>query len=231
MACGMFIGWQITGYNFVADMDVEGQTIARGMEASFVPANKCAPFSKPWNIGPWWMVFAVWNLLLLVPVLGGLQVRLRDMPNHYIIAYISLILFGALNFQDNFNGLSSFLVNIIGLFFATNLSCFKEYITGVPAVSSIVPVLLVLAPGSTCVLQILTLMQIDANVPLSQQQSNQPDIVTYLWLLGVTYSLGMYLALAIWKPILSKRELSPDLLLTVRDKRKREQSIIVNKNH
>jgi hypothetical protein len=94
MACGMLIGWQITGYNFDAEMDVEGQRIARGIEASFVPSDKCAPFSKPWNVGPWWMVFAVWNLLLLVPVLGGLQVRLRDMPSHYIIAYISLLCFG-----------------------------------------------------------------------------------------------------------------------------------------
>jgi hypothetical protein len=55
---------------------------------------------------------------------------------------------GALNFQESLDVLSPFLVNIIGLFFATNLSCFKECITGAPAVSSIVPVLLVLAPGS-----------------------------------------------------------------------------------
>jgi len=74
-------------------------------------------------------------------------------------------------------------------------------------------------------------MEIDANVPMSQQQKGQPDIASYLWLLGVTYSLGMYLALAIWKPILSKRELSADLLSTVRDKCKREYANIANHNH
>jgi hypothetical protein len=74
-------------------------------------------------------------------------------------------------------------------------------------------------------------MKIEANVPMSQQQKSQPDITSYLWLLGVTYSLGMYLALAIWKPILSKRELSADLLSIVRDKCKHEYASIANRNH
>jgi uncharacterized membrane protein YjjP (DUF1212 family) len=229
MACGLLIGWQFTGYNFFANVEIDNNNttilIESGSQASFVPANKCIPFEESWNIGPWWMVFAVWNLALLVPVLGGLQVRVRDMPNHYIIAYITLLLFGALNFQEDCNGLTTFLVNIIGLFVATNLSCLKEFMTGVPAVSSIVPVLLVLAPGSVVVLQVLTLMQIDGNVPIIAEHGTtqgSANIASYLWLLGVTYSLGMYLALAIWKPILLKREMSSDIISIVRDYRKRE---------
>ena len=131
IALGLTIGWQFTGYNLMKDtIDIQG-----GVEASFVPKDKCAPFTQPQNISPWWMVFGVWNLVMLIPVLGGLQVRPRDMLMNYGIAYLSLVLFGALNFAGSEGegvGLNEFLVDIIGLFFATNLSCLREYVTGVP---------------------------------------------------------------------------------------------------
>ena len=75
MASGLTIGWTITGYNLMQDA-AQGN----GVQASFVPQDKCAPFSKPENIGPWWMIFVVWNLVMLIPVLGGLVVHPRDFP-------------------------------------------------------------------------------------------------------------------------------------------------------
>jgi len=150
------------------------------------------------------------------------------MPSHYIVAYVSLVVFGFLNFgvinSVDSVGLSSSLINIIGLFVATNLACLKEFLTGTPAVSTIVPVLLVLAPGSVVVLKVLKVMQIDANVP---GETSDSDIVTYLWLLGVTYSLGMYIALALWKPLLLKRGVSASILEKVKENRRRSSVVVM----
>lgn len=66
MAMGLTIGWQFTGYNLVSD----DPDILAGSQASYVPMNKCPPFTMPQNITPWWMVFCVWNLVMLFPVLG-----------------------------------------------------------------------------------------------------------------------------------------------------------------
>lgn len=199
--------------------------IPAGSAASYVPTLKCVPFADDWNVGPWYVVFCGWNLVMLIPVLGGLQVRPRDMPSHYSIAYVSLIIFAVLNFQDGATGLPNFMVNIIGLFVATNFACFKEYISGAPAVTSIVPVLLVLAPGSEVVIQLLSLMQLSNDV--DTPSGNSIDIASYMWLLGVTYSLGMYIALAIWKPILVGREVKSTKLLDLVKKEARKRASMI----
>lgn len=218
MASGLTIGWQITGYNFKTWYDEQDQfssdansTIPSVASSSYVPTEKCAPFADDWNVGPWYVVFCGWNLVILIPVLGGLQVRPRDMPSHYSIAYVALIIFAVLSFQDGWKGLPNFMVNIIGLFAATNFACLEEYITGAPAVTSIIPVLFVLAPGPVVVLELLSLMQVSNGVDTIS--GNSIDIASYMWLLGVTYSLGMYIALAIWKPILVIREVRSTTLL------------------
>ena len=149
---------------------------------------------------------------MLIPVLGGLQVRVRDMPFQYIIAYLSLMVYGALNFAGPNGGgvgLNEFLVNIIGLFFTTNLCCLLEYTTGRSSIASTIPTLLVLAPGSTAVKDVLLQMQIGAGV---YGASNDSDTVTFLWLLGVSYSLGIHLAMSYWKPFLMKRSVAKDFI-------------------
>ena len=63
--------------------------------------------------------------------LGGLQAKARDFFWIYTTAYVSLLAFGALNFAIPSNSsLSEFIVNLLGMFFATNLVCLREYIQG-----------------------------------------------------------------------------------------------------
>jgi hypothetical protein len=216
MASGLTIGWQFTGYNLFADVVDE-----TGVTASLVPTDKCPPFREEQNVGPWWVVFALINLIMLIPVQAGLQTRPRDMIVQYSIAYVSLILFGAMNFAGPDGGdlgIPSLIVNIIGLFVATNLACLTEYITMVPAVTSIIPVLLVLAPGSVVVLDLLKLIQVDNNV----SGVGNEEVTSKLWMLGVSYALGMYIALALWKPILSKRQISSLNASVMRSYRKKQ---------
>ena len=237
MASGLTIGWQITGRNFIRWYEEDNpfsndanSMIPAGADASYVPTVKCVPFTEDWNVGPnhqWYVVFCGWNLVMLIPVLGGLQVRPRDMPSHYSIAYVSLIIFAVLNFQPGANVLPDFVVNIIGLFVATNFACLKEYISGAPAVTSIVPVLLVLAPGSEVVIQLLSLMQLSNDVDTATPSGNSKDIASYMWLLGVTYSLGMFIALAIWEPILVGREVKSTKLLDLVKKEARHRASMI----
>jgi len=218
LALGLTIGWQFTGYNLMQDENIEG-----GIPASFVPTKECKPFAEDWNVGPWYVVFAGWNLVFLIPTLVGLQVHPRDFLSHATITYVSLLVFGALNFAGQQAtgsiGLSVSLVNIIGMFVAANFGCMYEYLTGMPAVTSIIPVLLTLAPGSPVVLNILALMQVEAGVPDAKLPS--VDAVTYLWLLGVSYALGLYMALALWKPLLVPKEVAPELQELVHSYRRR----------
>jgi hypothetical protein len=113
-------------------------------------------------------------------------------------------------------GLNEFLCNIIGLFVASNLACFREYFTGKVATPSIIPVLLILAPGSVVVLRILLLMQMTGGVP----NDVSTETISYLWLLGVTYSLGMYIAQSYWRPIILRKQVSSSILGWVENARK-----------
>lgn len=57
--------------------------------------------------------------------------KARDFFWIYATAYASLLAFGALNFAiPSDNALSEFIVNLLGMFVATNLVCLREYIQG-----------------------------------------------------------------------------------------------------
>ena len=71
------------------------------------------------------------------------------------------------------------------------------------AIPSIIPVLLLLDPGYLIVLQILRVMQ-EANGVVGDKRT---DVVTHSFLLGVSYSLGMYIALSYCTPVLIKRSI------------------------
>lgn len=212
LAMGLTCGWYIVGYGFMTD---KGDY--QGANASFVPYEKCAPFTKPMNVGPWWVVFSGWNLVLLFPALGGLQVKARDIFWIYATAYASLLAFGALNFAiPSDHALSEFIVNLLGMFVATNLVCLREYIQGDPALPGLIPILLILAPGSSVLIDVLTVMQSSAGV----SGNSSADVVTYLFLLGVSYCLGMYIALSYWRPIIRSGRLGtnfkdPALILSM----------------
>jgi hypothetical protein len=204
LAIGLTIGWQITGYNLMQNEVYDGVT------ASFVPSHTCTdPFSQPQNVGPWWKVYVLWNLPMLVGVMGGLQVRPADVPAQYIVAYVSFLAYAAMIFagpEGNGAGMTEFLVMLITLFLATNLSAMVEFFTGVPAVPSIIPVLLLMTPAEYAVLEFLLVMQESAHV---QGAKTSTDVISYLLLKAVSFSLGMYIALAYWKPILLRKEIAP----------------------
>lgn len=227
IALGLTIGWQFTGYNTVKDQsdipNVVNGTVLEGALASLVPQYMCKPFTEPQNVGPWSLVFGVWYLAMVFVVLCALNVRPRDMPPQFAITYLSMLVYGALNFAGSGGGglgLNQFLNDVIGLFVATNLSCLGEYVTGVPAIPSIIPVLLLLNPGYSVVLHVLAVMMETQGVQL---KGNDPDIVTYLVLLGVSYSLGMYIALSYWKPVLIKRSIDASVLDKAKDVRTENQ--------
>jgi len=128
---------------------------------------------------------------MLVFALVGLKVPVRSMVLPGLIAYLSLFLYMALSRLPWLLSLPR-IVDFLGLFVAGNLASMGEYITGTPSVLSIIPVSLMLAPGSHVVLAALQPVQVAT-------ESVEPfgDLVKQC----VAYASGLVIALQIWKPL------------------------------
>jgi len=185
MGVGLTIGWQLFGQN--AAMST-GQKA--GVTSSLVPSDVCPGFATPV-----YMIFAVYNIPMLFHCFASLNIRLRDMPYAFVVVYPSLLAFISLNVYAE---LPQFVVNALGLFIATHLASLVEYVKGIPVNLSLVPMVIILAPGAPSVESVLASMQVDSNVIGVK--------VTQFWtnlaLQGVSYAFGMCLALEMWRPIL-----------------------------
>ena len=203
IALGLTMGWQFFGRDLakLRGAEIDGTAIGVGAVASLPPSITCAPFSQtPYN---WQTVFFGYNVLMILLATIGLNVRVRCLWEPMLVTYPTLLVYGALNFECKADTcqLPSNLVNFIGLFVGTNLASALQYFTATPAVSNLIPVLLILAPGSGAVLSVVQQLHNTAGDPVTQA-----NFWNELALEGLSYALGMYVGFAIWAPVLRWRD-------------------------
>lgn len=185
---GLTLGWQVFGHN-AAMTEVGG---AHGVKASLVPSEVCAGTGIRWEI-----IFTVINFPMLFHCFASLNMRIADIWKAFVVVYPSLIAFMALVMQGPF---PSFVNDILGLFIATNLACFMEYKTGTPVNVSVIPMIIILAPGAPSVMSILGSMQ-KGYVANNSMQSFWNNLA----LQGVSYAIGLCLALELWRPLVHRK--------------------------
>ena len=188
LAMALLIGWQCFGHDFY-----QGRT-SSSAAASLVPVNMCMfPYS-------WEVVFYGWNIPLLFFAFIGLNMPLCKMAAPGLIAYMSLLLYIVLLEHPSVKGFfPARIIDSIALFATANLAYLYEYCTSSPAILAILPVLLVLAPGSHVVLSILSSVQRSASL------SVMVEPILDLILQGVAYAVGLALAMRLWRPLLHRK--------------------------
>jgi len=184
LGMALLLGWQVSGHNAAL-----AETGTAGAVSSLVPASMSCMFPYGWRL-----IFGVWNIPMLIFAFIGLNIPLRSMLLPGLIGYLSLFLYIALSMLPV--PLPSLIVDCIGLFVAGNLASLGEFMTGTPSVLSIIPVLLMLAPGSHVVLSVLESVQQEQDVDGVNVESFQG-----LMMQGVAYATGLVLALQMWKPL------------------------------
>mmetsp|Transcript_73026 Transcript_73026/g.159692 ORF Transcript_73026/g.159692 Transcript_73026/m.159692 type:complete len:330 (-) Transcript_73026:63-1052(-) len=206
LALGMSLGWQVFGHNAATPYIHK-----RGAIASIPPREACEP--GPNDI-PWLIVFGLYNFPMLFFCLVGLNCRIRAMLGPFGVAYLSLLAYISLR---EWNELPPTIVNIITVFLSGCLGAIYEYVTGTPKQVALIPVVLILAPGAGAVRD--TLGGLHRSVYDDGPNSHMWD---GLVLESGSYAFGLYLAQAIWRPLIRKRsrswareaESSPDLDVT-----------------
>ena len=189
LAMALLIGWQIFGHGFY-----KGET-SSSAAASLVPMENSCMFPYGWKI-----IFGLWNIPLLFFAFIGLNMPLCKMLAPAFIAYISLLLYIVLLEQPEVRGFfPARVIDSIALFVASNLAYFYEFCTSSPAILAILPILLILAPGSHVVLSILASMQRSAKIFVMVEP------ILDLLLQGVAYAVGLTLAMRLWRPLLQRR--------------------------
>lgn len=196
LAAGLTIGWQVFGHNLA----LHHTNVRAGAAASLPPsADNCVAGMS------WVSVFGGYNFPMLFFAFLGLNIRVRDMLGPFSVGYVSLFVFASLIHAKDWNFVSfpMILINIFGMFIGGNLGSLHEYLTGAPSCISIIPVILMLAPGSGAVKSVLDTLQYDLG---------NGNVVASLWgnlvLDGVAYAVGLYLAAMIWRPFIRKRHIA-----------------------
>jgi len=191
---GLTLGWQVFGHN-AASAAVDG---ADGVKASLVPADVCdGSNGGPAFAIPWEIIFTVYNFPMLFHCFASLNIRVMDIWKAFIVVYPSLIAFIAISTHGK---LPSFVVDMLGLFIAGNLASLMEYTTGTPVNLSVVPMIIILAPGAPSVMSILGSMQSGYVEGL-----HVASFWNNLALQGASYAIGLCLALEIWRPLVHRK--------------------------
>ena len=204
MAVCLSIGWQMSGREAVTHLVVPGlnetTVTLSGAQASFVPFSSCVTDSDI----SWRLAFGGYNIILIINICVTLNMRLRKMWGPVAVAYCSLFLFGYLTFGlGGHDTLASCIVNVVVLIVAGTLAVMLELFNGCPSCISVIPVVLILAPGSGA---------IKISLGDMQQLNGVADLSIGIWddlvLESVSYAVGLYVVLELWKaPLRIKRNL------------------------
>lgn len=182
MGLGLTIGWQLFGRNTAVAV-TDGRS---GAIASMVPAEVCF-FTGP----SWEFIFGVLNFPMIFHCFLSLNMRLADMLGGFLVVYPSLFAFMALTQAGTF---PSYVTDAMGMFIAANLGSAVERWNGLPVCISIVPMVIILAPGFPSVQSVLASMQ---KALIKDEQVT--DFWTALALQGAAYAVGLSLALGMWR--------------------------------
>ena len=162
----------------------------------------------------WKFAFGVVNALLIVNMCVAYNMRVRKLLGHFLVGYASLFLYGYLTFAVNDEAtIDSHIVSAITMFTTGFLAGLLELLTGAPSSTSIIPVVLILAPGSTAVRISLKDMQLSGSVTDAVLGLGIWD---NLILQCVSFAVGLFLSLEMLKPALRyKREFRAAIIKTV----------------
>lgn len=200
LVMGLTSGWQLFGYD-AASMFVG----KKGAVASLPPCVAC-----PGDV-PWWMGTGVFNLPLLLFLSVLFNLRACDLGGPVLCGYLSLAAYGFMQHAQDFglHEIPPLICNFLGVFIAGNLGSLHEYLTGTPACLTVLPVVLVYAPGSGAVKSMLVAIHVSMHDLTDQVDSVEALFHANVWgdlvLQGVSYAFGMYCAVVIWRPVIRWR--------------------------
>lgn len=144
LAVGLVLGWQVFGYNFIA-ADPDGPLQPIGVLASLPPSEECN--DTAFKNSHWKLYFGAYNIPVLMIIMVGMNIRLRDMLGPLAISYFALLIYAILTYGGLVN-FPSIVTNILTIFMAGNLASLNEYFTRTPAVVTVLPVVCFLAPAT-----------------------------------------------------------------------------------
>ena len=210
LAVSLNIGWQLTGREAVTSVEdpVTHQIHPlSGAAASFVPFSSCGYTNAQAtdNSVSWQFAWGVYNIILITNICIAFNMRIRKMLGPVLVGYCSLFLYGFLSFGlGGRDTIASYIVNVITLIVAGSLGVLLELFSGYPSCISIIPVVLILAPGSSSVRISLGDMQYSGGVVVNLSMGIWDDLV----LMSISFALGLYIVLEVWKtPLRIKRDL------------------------
>jgi len=188
LAVGVVVGWQIFGHDFHT----------RPQFAGMPPAIECNDLE--YKRGHWKLAYFVLNVPMVFALVIGTNVRLRDAAGPFFICYLSLLAYGWMTWAGAV-AFPAVVINVICVFIAGNLASALEYAVGSPpAMVSVLPLILFLAPGGPCVKSILQGLR-----NTQDQGVSHADLWQGLVLEGLSYAVGLHLAISIWRPLVSSR--------------------------
>lgn len=188
LAVGIVAGWQTFGH------DLHIQSHVAGMP----PAVECNDLEYKRN--HWKLAYFGLNVPMVFALVVGTNIRLRDTVGPFFICYVSLLAYGWMTWS----GAVSFpavVTNVICCFIAGNLASALECAVGSPpAMVSVLPLILFLAPGGPCVKSILQGLR-----NTQDQGVSHADLWQGLVLEGLSYAVGLHLSVSMWRTMVFKR--------------------------
>jgi len=210
LAVCLNLGWQFTGRDtdpYGIDVETGMRVELHGAEASYVPFETCGE-NQRWgdsNQMDWRFAFGAINAVLVLNMCIAFNMRVRKMFWHCLVAYSCLFLYGYLSLgMEHENTLSNYVIVAIIMFTTGSLAAVLELCTGAPSCTSILPTVMILAPGSTAVRISLEDMQFSGKVAdVVLQQGIWDNLVLYC----ASFAVGLFVSLEAFKiPLRKKRD-------------------------
>ena len=195
-------GWQFLGRNWETEATFEGErTNLYGKEgpiSSLPPSITCASTDATDN---WLLASAGMTIPLQCFALIFYQIRLRDWPGPFLVGWSTYAVQGLLGSwcSPSTCSLPGYVQTLLVAIWASSAACFFELTTDAPLWSSLIPVILILAPGAGAVKAVLGSFH---------RSEGDGESSTYtLWeslvLEGATYAAGFLIAMEFWLPLLA----------------------------
>lgn len=192
LVIGLVVGWLPFGYKA---MPLVPELNQPSIISSLPPVVPCGG-----NI-PWLLVMGAYSPCLFMTLMVRLELRLRDLPVRMFYGYVSLLVYYAVLNAKAFGGpdLPPLAINVLASFVIGNLGSIHEYYTDTPACLSVLPVIIVFAPGSGVIKSVIAGVHASLNDPaITHFQAN---LWADLIMQGASYAVGSYVAVVIWRPL------------------------------
>ena len=201
LAVFLTVGWQFFGRGLYVDTDLSVSS------ASLPPSLFCSNVSTGLLGGEaapgLWAGQVVWTIPLILSCLVAFQIRIRDMAGPLVVGLVVLAVQGTLNVYcedpDQTCQIPLLVANVYVAFVAGSVASVHELLSGIPAFVSLIPIVLILAPGSGAVLATMGAIHRSTG----DADANPAKLWETLVLQGITYMGGIYLSFELFRPLLA----------------------------